>query len=77
LEQVFAKFSKDGKISFNDLWRMTNHNRCVFDFFGYFASKLEWSLTYALLWEKGYMTKEDMMKVIDGTLFFEKDAHSC
>jgi peroxygenase len=73
INQVFSRFSKNGKIGFRDVWRLTNYYRVIYDFFGWSAAKIEWIFSYILLLDKGHMTKDDVTKIIDGSIFYEKD----
>lgn len=53
--------------------RMLRENRMVGDFSGMLASFVEWVLTYYLVaGEDGIVYKEDLRKIYDGSIFFEK-----
>ncbi|EPQ28622.1 uncharacterized protein PFL1_03925 [Pseudozyma flocculosa PF-1] len=69
LEDYSSKHSKDS-LCFTDAMVMLSERRNLMDFFGIFAFMFEWVATYLLLWPKdGYMDKEDMLGVLDGSIF--------
>ncbi|KAK0518418.1 hypothetical protein OC834_007737 [Tilletia horrida] len=72
-EAIFQDWSsapnKDA-INFADIVAMFNGRRNIFDAFGMFAFVFEWGSTYMLLWPSdGYVQKDDILGVIDGSIF--------
>ncbi|WCJ24103.1 Peroxygenase [Euphorbia peplus] len=72
LENMFTKYGKTSpdKLSFSELWNMTEGNRLNFDFIGWLAEKAEWILVYVIAKDKeGYLSKDSIRRLFDGSLF--------
>ncbi|KAN0085948.1 Caleosin related domain containing protein [Tylopilus felleus] len=54
-----------------ELWLSMHGNRLAMDPFGWFAGFLEWVTTFLLVQQDGVVNKEDVRRVLDGSLFFE------
>ncbi|PON94832.1 Caleosin-related [Trema orientale] len=72
LENMFSKYAHTvpDKFTLRELWNMTEANRVPFDFFGWSAAKLEWGILYVVSRdEDGFLSKEAVRRVYDGSLF--------
>ncbi|KAL0945609.1 hypothetical protein HGRIS_014764 [Hohenbuehelia grisea] len=64
-------------MSFSEGVRMIHGQRNPFDPFGWFAAAFEWFATYLMLWpHDGRMSKEDVRRVYDGSIFYEISGRS-
>ncbi|KAH7882360.1 Caleosin related protein-domain-containing protein [Phlebopus sp. FC_14] len=54
-----------------ELWQFTHGNRLAMDPFGWVAGFFEWVAAFLLIQKDGEVDKEDVRKVIDGSIFFE------
>ncbi|TVU15282.1 hypothetical protein EJB05_38794, partial [Eragrostis curvula] len=71
-ENMFSKYARTSpdRLTYRELWSMTEGFRVTFDFYGWFAAKLEWTILYLLARdEEGYLSREAMRRTYDGSLF--------
>ncbi|CAO1613251.1 unnamed protein product [Parajaminaea phylloscopi] len=68
--ETFSSHPNRDRLSLSDAWAMGKARRNVMDPFGWGAEAFEWGSTYMLLWPAdGYMKKDDIIGIIDGSIF--------
>ncbi|AUX36731.1 MULTISPECIES: caleosin family protein [Sorangium] len=72
-EELFARWDKDrdGALNARELVARTLGDRDLLDVFGFLASAGEWAVLYALAGKGGKLTREQLRRMYDGTLFYE------
>lgn len=71
-EAIFSKFDRDNKggLNWDDIELMIQQNRNIGDAVGQTAERLEWWATHLLLKnERGVLTKDRILGVIDGSIW--------
>ncbi|KAL2018110.1 hypothetical protein VTK56DRAFT_1240 [Thermocarpiscus australiensis] len=71
-EDMFSKWDVQGRgsLSATELWHLIASNRLVADPFGWGAAFFEFAATWLLLQENGRVSKEDLRRTYDGTIFW-------
>ncbi|XP_074339826.1 putative peroxygenase 3 isoform X2 [Apium graveolens] len=79
LENMFSKYAKTHpeKMTYRELWNMTEGNGVAYDLVGWIESKASWTIFYLMTKDKdGFVSKENARSLFDGSLF-EKLAKNC
>ncbi|KAK1379734.1 Peroxygenase 2 [Heracleum sosnowskyi] len=72
LENMFNKYAKTDpeKMTYGELWNMTEGNRVAYDFVGWIESKGSWTIFYIIAKDKdGFVSKDNVRSLFDGSLF--------
>ncbi|WP_437966269.1 caleosin family protein [Sorangium sp. So ce260] len=72
-DELFSRWDKDrdGALNARELVARTLGDRDLLDVFGFLASAGEWAVLYALAGKGGKLTREQLRRMYDGTLFYE------
>ncbi|KAB5577834.1 Caleosin related protein-domain-containing protein [Coniochaeta sp. 2T2.1] len=72
-EDMFATMDKDGDgcLSLRDFWDLIGRNKVVADVFGWTAQFFEWGTVWLLFQRDGLVSKEDIRRTYDGSIFYE------
>ncbi|THH11894.1 hypothetical protein EW146_g7881 [Bondarzewia mesenterica] len=77
-EDIFAKYASTSSptqpadtLSLSEVFRMIRGNRVAVDPFGWFAAVFEWGTSWLLLQKDGRVHKEDLRRMLEGSLFYE------
>lgn len=73
-EEMLSKYDKDNKggLTFKEVMEMCDEQAELFDWFGWIASRLEWTVTYAgFKDENGVLPRDAIRKQFNGSLFYE------
>ncbi|KAK0648176.1 Caleosin related protein-domain-containing protein [Cercophora newfieldiana] len=71
-EDMFSKWDSGdkGALSVWELWNMITGHRVAMDPFGWSAGVFEFGTTFLLVQENGVVSKEDMRRIYDGSIFW-------
>ncbi|OMO97771.1 Caleosin [Corchorus capsularis] len=72
LENIFSKYGRTqpDKLSYDEVWEMTEANRVGYDPIGWIAAKGEWLVLYRIAKDHdGFLSKEAARSCYDGSLF--------
>ena len=76
-DDFFDTHDEDGKGGLDkwDVWRGLKRQALPLDLYGQVSAFFEWFFTYMLLWpQDGVLRKDDVPRVNDGSMFFDKAA---